>query len=366
MPFTARKMFIYFIIIIVYGFLPLNHGTAQNQKKFADAPQSLEIDNTLQGKPVIFIKERNWDFGTITEGDIVEHSFTLENNGTADLIISQIRTSCGCAAALLSKEILAPSENTTLTISFDSKGRSGLQRKEIFIKSNDPDNVFTTIVILANVLLHPSPRIFYGSDILDIGAVQIGSAPELFLELKNIGSQALSVYNIQHGSLCNAKLLSDNAIQPKGSSLLEIKFSPIHNGGLIEQFVSFSTNDPSAQIVNISIVGYVYGYNSPAMTVVPSSWDFGVFDTSKQDTLSRTFRIFNTGTDQLEITGVALPRDLTTSVSLPVTIEPDESLEITVWFESFSQKGTAKDNIIIYSNDPARPTRKITVCGYLK
>ncbi|MEL6277127.1 MAG: DUF1573 domain-containing protein, partial [Bacteroidota bacterium] len=40
--------------------------------------------------------ESNFDFGTITEGDVVTHTFSFTNTGEEPLIISDAKGSCGC------------------------------------------------------------------------------------------------------------------------------------------------------------------------------------------------------------------------------------------------------------------------------
>ncbi len=315
----------------------------------------------------IVFDQYTWDFGTITEGDVVRHSFQLHNRGNVDLLIHQIRTSCGCTAALLSKDVLTPGESATISITFDSSGRQDYQYKEVFIKSNDPETPFATIVITGTVKLPPVPRLSYESDTVDIGAVEVGDSPALSIVLKNTGSKSLSVYDIRSGSLCQAKLLKDGKIEPGESQYLEVSFSKMDERGLIEQFVAFSTNDPSAKKVTIRLIGYVCCDDlASAMMLVPTTWDFGLVNAATQDIVQKTFRIFNTGSAPLEITSVTMPRDVISSINVPVTIEPESSIEMTVQFDSITKKGTVKDNIFIYSNDPSRPTRKITVYGYVK
>ena len=48
--------------------------------------------------PKILFAENSFDFGDITQGDKVEHVFEFENVGNEALIISDVRTTCGCTA----------------------------------------------------------------------------------------------------------------------------------------------------------------------------------------------------------------------------------------------------------------------------
>ena len=52
----------------------------------------------------ITFKHQDFDFGTIKEGQVVEHTFELVNNGTVPLLISEARPSCGCTVQDWTKE----------------------------------------------------------------------------------------------------------------------------------------------------------------------------------------------------------------------------------------------------------------------
>ena len=51
----------------------------------------------LDGKyPEMKFEKNQHDFGTINQGDTVEHEFKFENTGEADLLITNAKGSCGC------------------------------------------------------------------------------------------------------------------------------------------------------------------------------------------------------------------------------------------------------------------------------
>jgi len=45
---------------------------------------------------VAFNENGSFDFGTVTEGEIVSHTFSFTNTGSEPLIISDAKGSCGC------------------------------------------------------------------------------------------------------------------------------------------------------------------------------------------------------------------------------------------------------------------------------
>ncbi len=81
----------------------------------------------------------NYDFGAIVQGETVEYSFRFQNSGDHVLEIGQVRTSCGCTAALLSARRLAPGEIGELKVRFNSQGFRGKIHKTITVDTNDPE-----------------------------------------------------------------------------------------------------------------------------------------------------------------------------------------------------------------------------------
>ncbi|NIQ93339.1 MAG: DUF1573 domain-containing protein, partial [Desulfuromonadales bacterium] len=60
--------------------------------------------------PRVDTTQREFDFGRIFQGDKVRHAFEFTNAGDATLNVEKVRTSCGCTAALVSSEAIAPGD----------------------------------------------------------------------------------------------------------------------------------------------------------------------------------------------------------------------------------------------------------------
>jgi len=86
--------------------------------------------------PTMDFESKTYDFGTINEGDVVEHTFTFTNNGKAPLVITNARPSCGCTVPSYTKEPVAPGESGEIVVKFNSKGKPNTQNKSVTIKNN--------------------------------------------------------------------------------------------------------------------------------------------------------------------------------------------------------------------------------------
>ena len=101
--------------------------------------------------PLIQFEEMKYDFGVIKQGDIVDHTFKFKNTGTAPLIISNIRVSCGCTTPSWTKNAVAPGATGEMEVQFDSRGKQGLISKQVNVRANTQPSI-TTIYIKGNVL----------------------------------------------------------------------------------------------------------------------------------------------------------------------------------------------------------------------
>ncbi|MCP5006840.1 MAG: DUF1573 domain-containing protein, partial [Planctomycetes bacterium] len=50
----------------------------------------------IERQPDIYFEEPIYNFGKVYKNEEVEHFFNFENRGTKDLIIEDIKASCGC------------------------------------------------------------------------------------------------------------------------------------------------------------------------------------------------------------------------------------------------------------------------------
>ena len=77
--------------------------------------------------PIIAFEEKLHDFGTIKDGDVVEHIFTFVNDGEAPLIISDAKATCGCTVPEWPRQPIAVGETGEIKVRFNSKNKPGVQ-----------------------------------------------------------------------------------------------------------------------------------------------------------------------------------------------------------------------------------------------
>ncbi len=86
--------------------------------------------------PKMEIENANFDFGTIKEGDKVEHVFKFKNVGNEDLVVAHAQASCGCTVPEWTKEPIKKGESGEIKIVFNSAGKPGEQKKTVTLTTN--------------------------------------------------------------------------------------------------------------------------------------------------------------------------------------------------------------------------------------
>jgi hypothetical protein len=104
--------------------------------------------------PQLDISDVSHDFGRIPKRQDVVHIFAVQNTGTADLIISNLVTSCGCTTAELSSSVIPAGQRADLTVIFDPDFHEteGQVMRLVWFASNDPTQPWVEVRITADVL----------------------------------------------------------------------------------------------------------------------------------------------------------------------------------------------------------------------
>ena len=110
-----------------------------------------EQEEAVVPGPAITFEELVYDFGDITQGDVVEHIFKFDNTGDAPLIITDVQRTCGCTAPSWPREPVMPGMTKELTVRFNSAGKMGRQIKVITVVSNAVGSK-NQVKIVTNVL----------------------------------------------------------------------------------------------------------------------------------------------------------------------------------------------------------------------
>lgn len=99
------------------------------------------LTGSMMAQPVASWNETIHDFGTFHESDGKQTcQFVVTNTGNTDIIITQVKSTCGCTIASYPKTPIAPGENDCIDITFTPTGRPGPFEKDVWVYTNTNPN----------------------------------------------------------------------------------------------------------------------------------------------------------------------------------------------------------------------------------
>lgn len=118
--------------------IAISCNNSGNERLPADIVSNPNTASGADGEkiPVIEFEKDIHDFGKVIQGEKVSIGFKFKNTGSADLLIAQANTSCGCTVPTFPKTPIKPGNEGTITVMFDSAGRKGVQNKTITVVTN--------------------------------------------------------------------------------------------------------------------------------------------------------------------------------------------------------------------------------------
>ncbi len=211
-------------------------------------------------QPRIKFKEEVRDFGRTKAGEVLSHEFVFTNEGDATLLIKKVTTSCGCTAALVSEDKLAPGKQGKIEVKFDTRGYGGRVSKYIFVDSNDPARSRVQLEVTADIEVPPSPKIEIDPYNHDAGLILAGEELKAPLRIINRGELELRV-EFNHR---NAKFYIGGKpasvplkIAAGKETSVDIGIPTQDRRGTVREYVLIKSNDPMRSTLSLYITGYI-------------------------------------------------------------------------------------------------------------
>ncbi len=204
-------------------------------------------------KPTIKFEEPQFNFGTIRQGDKVDHEFKFKNAGTDILKITNVSTSCGCTAAGPSSQEIPPGGEGTIKVTFNSGNFLGQITKNVFVNSNDPDQPQARLglvgAIETDVTATPA-QVFFGM-------IEQGQPATRVLNVKQGGQKELNVTNVETNlAFVTAKLIPESAGKVKSYNV-ELTLNPDAPVGKFDGKLKVYTNLPGFEVIERPVVGII-------------------------------------------------------------------------------------------------------------
>ena len=335
--------------------LPLNIAIAD--QKASDEKSAKNALTNTSTKIVARAKyaETTFNFGNVTAGTVVTHSFEFKNVGNTDYKITRIVSGCGCTAASSSDDSIAPGEKGAVKVDFDTSGFSGAKTKIIRVYSNDFENPELSLTIngtvQSDVELNPS-TILFGEMVHGAPAV----AQEFAVNLrKDSGFKIASV--VSYSKFLKIEPVSA-ASSVAGFSSNKYKVSVdsgIPVGELRDRILINLVKGSNNSTVTLPVLGRVTG----TIALEPPQISYGIVEGTQ--VIERSVKLINKGSAPVEITSIS--SDTASIVPSFEIIEHGKNYIIHVKLDPAQVKTDVRALIEIKTSNPEMPSLYLSVFG---
>jgi hypothetical protein len=115
---------------------PTDNSNDRVSPDIVNNPATASGEAAATEQPAFQFESTSFDFGTINSGEKVNHTFAFTNTGDADLIISQVKASCGCTTPSYPEGPISPGDRGEIKVVFNSDGIAGQIDKEVTVLAN--------------------------------------------------------------------------------------------------------------------------------------------------------------------------------------------------------------------------------------
>lgn len=277
----------------------------------------------VAAQPELVVTESVFNFGAVTQGAKVEHSFEIANLGTAPLVIKGVQPACGCTAAVVGKNTLEPQEKTQVSAIFDTTGFQGYKVKTIRLHTNDPKQSSAVIGFQGTVKMDvelDQPRIYFGT-------VNKGSLTPREISVRPGEGSSVQILDASSRSE-HMDLVVDDI--DGGGKKLRVSLKETVPIGIFKARIVVRTTSERNPVINVPVFARVEG----DLKLIPSDVSFGLLEGPLEKAVSHKLRLVNSGKQPIQVVGVK-----STNPAIEVTLDkvtPGKVYELTVTVQSGS------------------------------
>ncbi|MGE3803464.1 MAG: DUF1573 domain-containing protein [Gemmataceae bacterium] len=113
---------------------------------------ALVLGRAMSGEQRFFPDGTRHDFGQVSFGQTVSHSFTIANTDKVPLHISSVRSSAGsCITASIQKKVLLPGEQSKIAIKLNCRYFRGPKTASVYLTiDSGPETGEAKLIVQAN------------------------------------------------------------------------------------------------------------------------------------------------------------------------------------------------------------------------
>lgn len=233
----------------------------------------LFLASPAHAAPVMELSSASWNMGAIFQWTNPFTQVTIRNKGDQDLLVNDVKASCGCTAVIISDKVIKPGGEGTLRIEFSSSSYRGRIRRDVTLYTNDPAAAVKVIPISGVVKADKASVGELEPEDLDIGVVAPYETRHFSFNIKNKGNIDLPISGVELPPGCEPESASPAAIPAMGMVQYKAAYRPVKNSGPIDEDVVVGLASDQREL-RLRLVGYVAetGRAADAVIITPSAF----------------------------------------------------------------------------------------------
>ena len=350
--------------------------------------QSIEpVKTTTRKGPLVSFEHTKFDFGPINENiKFATHRFNYTNVGDAPLILNNVQTSCGCTTPEWTHDTLKPGESGFVSARYETTNRIGKFQKTVTVYTNSTENAIIFLDIAGDVyregldvnsntqfqynhgkISFSKPSITFSpllDNAIDTQSILVANETPLTVDFYALDPKVLPPY---------LQVLSwPTSLEPDEQFKIKIQIDAkkINYYGFGTFEIPMNTGSPALPYGSILVTftrkQYFPKYSpsqlakTARLTLDKKEHNFGSIEATG-DLLTTEFTFTNTGKQLLKIHNLD-PSCGCISVKAPkMQLQPGESMQVRVIFDTVTKKGYANYQIGVVCNDPTNPEFMIPI-----
>ncbi len=146
-----KKLFVPALALLAILISCNNVRKTDQQAKITGTATDQTVQQTTAPATTVQMLDSVYDFGSVTEGSMVEFNYRFKNTGNNPLIITNAVASCGCTVPEKPEQPVLPGEVGFLKVKFNSENRVGTAHKTVTVTAN-VEPVFPEILLKGEVI----------------------------------------------------------------------------------------------------------------------------------------------------------------------------------------------------------------------
>ena len=335
----------------------------------------------LHGQAMLSFDEINVYFGTISQDELVFHTFRLKNMGPGSIKIDTVIAACDCTTSRWENKLLAAGDSVFVTAEFNPFNRTGTFNKLITVISSDGRSIHLKIngnvrprnQMVKNGLPISLGNLYMAHRKLNMGQLVSNQEETRMFPIYNTADTAIT-FLLDESTIpeCIRLTVEPTTLPAKTEGVMFVVYNAKKRNdlGFLQDGIVLITTDENMPIKNISVIATIQEYFDPIMPQASDQFPKLVFELPKVDfgkmlssgkVKSSAVTLYNEGNEVLNIRTIKSDCGCVQWHLAETNINPKGSVTLLIAFNPYNRKGRQLKNLTIFSNDPIHPTQVLPV-----